>query len=87
MSWATPLYRYKSLSLAHRYAPRSYHIPKNLREPAGTNTSGYLLTEATQKMSNKMKRLQLFKTVSRTNVASFHAFSYYSDNLSLLTMV
>ena len=40
MSWPSPLYRYKSLGPAHRFALRSYHIPKIRREPAGTITSG-----------------------------------------------
>ena len=53
MSWASPLFKYKSLSPAHLYAPRSYHIPQNRREPAGTSISGYMPTEATEKMSNK----------------------------------
>ena len=76
MSWASLLYRYKSLGPAHCYAPRSYHISKNLREPVGSSASGCMRTEATEKMSNKLKSLQLFKTVSRTYVVSFHEFSY-----------
>ena len=49
MSGVSTLYRYKSLSPAPRYAPCSYHIPKNRREPVGTSTSGYLRTKNVEK--------------------------------------